>query len=1094
MKKAYLLIQFICFFSMAVLADDIVIPFGGANNDPAAAWKYTGGGTDLHATAWKTLSYNDASWATGNSGLGFFGASSIPPYSTLILRDGSAHSGASAPGAPYPTMYFRKVVNITNPSSYASFLLKTKADDGIVVYINGTQVFAGNINTPTTYNTFANGAASNNGADITSTTLSTSNFITGNNIISVEIHQNNAASSDLYFDMELTAVSAVNNLVIPFGAATNNVAAAWKYTGGGTDLHATTWKTLTYNDASWATGNTGLAFFGAGTIPPYSTLIATDGSANSGASAPGSPYPTMYFRKVVNIANPSLYAAFQLKTQADDAIVVYINGMQVFAGNINTPTAYSTLANSGANNNGADVTTTNITSSNFVAGDNIIAVEVHQSSTTSSDLFFDLELNALASLNPNAVRGPYLQRGNQTSIVVRWRTDLASDSRVTFGSAVGNYTTIVDDAAVTTEHSVTLNGLTADTKYFYTIGSTTHTIQSAASNYFLTAPLATTNRKVRIAALGDCGNASSNQTNVKNALLNYVGANDIDGVILMGDNAYYSGTDAEYQTGFFDMYKNDILKNKKLYPSPGNHDYGNSSSNTGNVGNTPATSMPYHLTFTVPTNGECGGVASNSKAYYSFDIGSVHFLSLDSYGQQNANTTKLYDTLGAQAIWVKNDLAANTKPFTVVYFHHPPYTKTSHDSDVESWDLGKMREDFIRILERYGVDLVICGHSHGFERSYLLKNYYKQTTGGAYLLENDFALANHTATGNDQNGKYDGTTNSCAYTYNSGQYNHGTMYIVAGSAGQIGGTSAGYPHNAMYYSDASNGGSLYFEADSNRLDAKFIAYTGSGAGASPLILDQFTIFKNVNKVNNITVNLNTALQLKASWSGSYIWPTNGNATSQSIVIPNSTPGTFTYTVKDAASNNCLEDVFNVTVQSVLPVQLTDFAARAIDKKVELKWITANEVNNSHFIVYKSTNGTDFIEMNRVFSQQTSAANYAVTDANPANGDNYYRLVQVDVNGRTTVLGVKKLIFKNNSALALNFINEGNNYIKVNVSFTKAETISLRIYNHAGQEILIDELRTNAGITSKRYQLAAGTYFCKVVTSTGEKISSKFIMP
>jgi acid phosphatase type 7 len=54
--------------------------------------------------------------------------------------------------------------------------------------------------------------------------------------------------------------------------------------------------------------------------------------------------------------------------------------------------------------------------------------------------------------------------------------------------------------------------------------------------------------------------------------------------------------------------------------------------------------------------------------------------------------------------------------WTVVYFHHPPYTKTSHNSDAEI-ELIRMRENFIRILERNGVDLVLSGHSHGYEGS-----------------------------------------------------------------------------------------------------------------------------------------------------------------------------------------------------------------------------------------------------------------------------------------------------------------------------------------------------------------------------------------
>jgi hypothetical protein len=65
--------------------------------------------------------------------------------------------------------------------------------------------------------------------------------------------------------------------------------------------------------------------------------------------------------------------------------------------------------------------------------------------------------------------------------------------------------------------------------------------------------------------------------------------------------------------------------------------------------------------------GQAGGVASNTEAFYSYNYGNIHFVSLDSYGWETGNT-RLYDTLGPQMVWLKQDLAANTQPWTVVYF------------------------------------------------------------------------------------------------------------------------------------------------------------------------------------------------------------------------------------------------------------------------------------------------------------------------------------------------------------------------------------------------------------------------------------------
>jgi predicted MPP superfamily phosphohydrolase len=901
-----------------------------------------------------------------------------------------------------------------------------------------------------------------------------------------------AALTALFFLFTNTAIA--DDVLIPFGQNSGPVAASsWKYLGGGTSLDASSpsWKSATFSDAGWINGYSALGFFGAGTIPPRSTLIPLNGTAGSGGTAPGAPYPTMYFRKTINIANPAAYAAFKISTQFDDAIIIWVNGVEAYRNNIAVDPTYITLSD-GSNtgyNNGATVYNATVSSGLFTAGNNIIAVEVHQNSATSSDLFFDMELTGLTVLTGTLTRGPYLQVGNQTGVTIRWRTDIATDSRVTWGTAFGTYPNTVDDAALTTEHIVRVNGLSADTKYFYTIGSTTQTLQATNTNYVLTAPPANGTRKLRFSAIGDCGNASTNQVDTKNALLNYIGTNDIDGTILLGDNAYSSGTDGEYQAEFFDIYKNDLLRNKKLYPAPGNHDYGNSNSNTAVRNNA------YYNNFSLPTAAECGGVASGTEAYYSFDIGDVHFLSLDSYGRENTNTTKLYDTAGAQALWVKNDLATNTKKWVVVYFHHPPYTKTSHDSDTELGDLGAMRENFIRILERYGVDLVLCGHSHGYERSYLLKNYYKANPGDPTLLEPAFNIATHTALGNTQNAKYDGTANSCAYTYSSGQYNHGSMYVVAGSAGQIGGASAGYPHNAMYYSNNTQGGSLYFEVDSNRLDAKFISYSGTGAGVTPVIRDQFTIFKDVNRVYNLTVNQNTALDLSASWRGNYVWPDNGNATAQSITLTNTVAGNFTYRVKDAAAANCLQDIFNVTVNGTLPVSLLSFEAKLNNDKVLLNWSTAQEQDNKHFTIEKSTNGTAF----NFFSKMDGAVNsstakdYYVTDFTPALGDNYYRLSQINTNNKITYLQTRKVTYKGNQKFSVSIVYPANENTSMIINSSRNDKVSMRVIDMLGKEIMQEIFIINAGANSKVLPLQKGIYVLALTNSNGDTINSKIII-
>ncbi|HAO45550.1 MAG TPA: metallophosphoesterase [Ferruginibacter sp.] len=689
-------------------------------------------------------------------------------------------------------------------------------------------------------------------------------------------------------------------------------------------------------------------------------------------------------------------------------------------------------------------------------------------------------------------RGPYLQSGKQDSITIRWRTNVASNSKVTWGTSYiaspGTYSnSYTQDVAVpVTEHIVRIGGLSADTKYWYTIGTTTTVLQQTGTNYFLTLPPSNTTRKLRFLAIGDCGNNSTNQVNVKNTFMNYIGANDIDAMILLGDNAYNSGTDAEFQTNFFDIYANDLLRYYKLYPAPGNHDYGNSAANNTKTGSTPANSMPYHLNFTVPSNGELGGVPSYVKNYYSFDIGDVHFISLDSYGN---DAGLLGDTLGTQTTWLKADLAANTKRWTVAYFHHPPYTKTSHTSDTEM-DLVAIREKMIRILERNGVDLILCGHSHGYERSYLLKGFYN--TYASPLLDANFSAASHTATGNTQNAKYDGSASSCAYSYNSGLYNHGSIYIVSGSAGQVGGTTAGYPQNCMYYSNATNGGCLYFEVDSNRLDVDFVSYA---TAPTPLVRDQFTIFKDVKKKQTYNVVTNDPLTLTASWRGSYYWPNNAGATTQAVTIPNNTNGTFTYYVRDFSSSNCIEDTFVVTVSGTLPVSFSSFNAMLNKDKVLLDWSTSREFNNKYFTVERSADGSRFNYFGRVNGAGTSdnPNNYRLVDYTPLNGVSYYRLSQTDLDGNVRYHETKRIVYQSSKALSTGIINNGNGQVSVVIHTEKDDRISLKVVDMLGKEIMDQHFSVSNGGGVKNLSLNPGVYVVLVSDNSGNRVSNKIIV-
>jgi len=760
-------------------------------------------------------------------------------------------------------------------------------------------------------------------------------------------------------------------IIIPFKSN-------WKYLDNGSN-QGSSWRSRIFNDATWKTGNAELGY-GDG---DESTIVSY-GSKSS------SKYITTYFRTSITIANPKLYSSFNIGIKRDDGAVVYINGVEVFRSNMPSGTiSNSTRASTTASDDGATTLSKSLKNSSFIAGTNIIAVEIHQDNPSSPDISFDFSLTGTTPPAPNQLpisnagvdqsitlpttstplsgagsdpdgtisayswsqisgpktisfsntnsanttvsglttagnylcrltvtdnsaaqsiddiqitvlpalqkailtRGPYLQMVNENSAIIRWRTNLATNSKIQVGTDTSTYTIIVDSLSTLSEHIIKISGLQSDTKYYYTIGSSFDLLQGSSSNYFTTSPAYNTSRKLRFSTLGDCGKpANSVQSATLNAYLSYTSANPAELLLLLGDNAYSKGTDAEYQSNFFDIYGPTLLKNHILFPAPGNHDYGNVPETQANP------NLAYFKNFTTPKNAECGGVPSNSTAYYSYDWGNVHFLSLDSYGNESGNLYRLYDTLSNQVKWMKADLEANTRPWTIVYWHHPPYTMGSHNSDTEL-ELVHMRENLLRILERYGVDLVLCGHSHDYERSYLLKDHFGN--------ESSFNPTLHTSS--TSNAKYDGSQNSCPYIVSSTKQKHGTVYVVSGSAGSSDPVQTSFPHNAMPFS-INDGGMFYFEVEGNRLDAKFIRQDGS-------VADKFTIMKDAGKSSNVDIVSGTSTELTASWIGDYKWSTD--ETSKSIMV-NPTSNS-TYSVID--QNGCVTDQFNINILTTSRIEL-----------------------------------------------------------------------------------------------------------------------------------------------------------------------------
>lgn len=421
----------------------------------------------------------------------------------------------------------------------------------------------------------------------------------------------------------------------------------------------------------------------------------------------------------------------------------------------------------------------------------------------------------------SVTRAPYLQESGTDRMRIRWKTDNNSNSVVRYGTSQSNLNKTKTVSGSRKNHKVDITGLSPNTKYYYSIGSSSQTLRSGSSYFFRTNP-SNGSAKTRIWVVGDSGTGDSNQRRVRDAFYNYAdNTKQANLFIVLGDNAYNStghpeGSEDAYQKALFSEY-NKILRNTFIMPTIGNHDTQNFS---------PQSSAPYFSMFSIPTNGESGGVPSGTEAYYSVDYANIHFVCLDSQGPNPMNSS-YYSTSGAMANWLKDDLAANTKEWLIVFFHHPPYTKGSHNSDNDTDSGGRlklMRENILPILENNGVDLVLCGHSHSYERSYLIDGHYGKSSTFTNSMKKD---------GGDGKVSGDGP-----YQKVKGPRN-GAVYTVAGSSGKATGNGS-MNHPAMYIglSTSSNTpggadslnevlGSVIIDVDGKKLDLRFLDANGN---------------------------------------------------------------------------------------------------------------------------------------------------------------------------------------------------------------------------------------------------------------------------
>lgn len=183
---------------------------------------------------------------------------------------------------------------------------------------------------------------------------------------------------------------------------------------------------------------------------------------------------------------------------------------------------------------------------------------------------------------------------------------------------------------------------------------------------------------------------------------------------------------------------------------------------------------------------------------------------------------------------------------------------------------------------------------------------------------------------------------------------------------------------------------------------------------------------------------------------------------------------------------------------VLPVELISFKGRKIDSDIHLSWVTAMELNNSHFEIERSTGGIDFDNIGIVNGRGTSQSltTYSFLDNTPLDGINYYRLKQIDFDNKFSYSNIISIDFQSGNSIVEVFPNPFAERITVKLKETKLKEINrIELLDHQGRLLRIvysDEDSNENDLSFILSNLSNGTYALRIISSNGQSTFHQII--
>ena len=599
---------------------------------------------------------------------------------------------------------------------------------------------------------------------------------------------------------------------------------SWKYDDNGIDL-GTTWSSVTYNDASWPSGN---AILGYGTINA-GTINTTLGYGGNSSNK----YPTYYFRKTFNYSTTGNETYYKVTALIDDGAIFYLNGVEVYRVNMPSGTvSYSTYAP--AVGDESNYFTFNIPNTAIQNGSNIFAVEVHQHSASSSDIGLDVGLEAHFTIDISSIH--FGSKDNPlNSLFITWRDNTGVDSiKWGYSSSYSQGKFKAESRALYDGDSLYEYGfpnLTPTSTLHYSIYSATYGIWSQDMTFETSSDPA--GNSFRFVTLGD----SRTNQNDWQTISSMVPACDF--VLFSGDIVSNGSVTSDWDKWF--EYGNDFISSHLVYHSLGNHE----AQSGGYVNDTNY--------FVLPES------ATGKELYYSFTMGNAIIISLNS---EDPGDVTQYN-------WLVSTLAANQdKTWKIIFFHKPFYTSPTHTTDMHGYF-----NTWWKAFDDYGVDIIINGHTHNYQRTKPINRNISTTSAVSHY-------------------------GSCP--------NSGRCQIVSGRAG-----APGYGVGTGWFIAQSTGDINYVMVDINGNDCKIVAKNNLSA-----VIDSFNITKGFDLSMSSTpegpvgASNGTATVSPSGGISPYTFLWDNSATT--ATINNLDSGWYSVSVKD--SNLC-EEIDSVHVDT-----------------------------------------------------------------------------------------------------------------------------------------------------------------------------------